>query len=119
MVTLKKLNLAEPFNHLGPQDIIFCRNILIYFSNPRKMDTLKRLAALLRPRGHLFLGASEPIVYYSRDYEMLRHVSGLYYRVKDKPDTQQTSVEKNANHVSGRLSSHQAVHTAGRGRAWL
>lgn len=82
MVRFQKLNLQENFNHLGKQDIIFCRNILIYFSLEFKQDILRRLASLLRPAGYLFLGASESIIMYTQEYEMQRHAMGLYYRVK-------------------------------------
>jgi len=82
MIKFQKLNLQESFSHIGRQDIIFCRNILIYFSTDFKQDILKRLAALLRPNGHLFLGASESIILYTNEYEMMRHAMGLYYQVK-------------------------------------
>jgi len=82
LVRFQKLNLQEIFNSIGRQDIIFCRNILIYFSLDFKQDILKRIAALLRPSGYLFLGASESIIMYTKDYEMLRHAMGLYYQVK-------------------------------------
>jgi chemotaxis protein methyltransferase CheR len=84
LITYKKVNLTESFSHFGRQDIIFCRNILIYFSHERKKDILRRIAALLRPGGYLFLGASEPIIYYSQEYEMMRHAMGLYYQVQCK-----------------------------------
>ena len=54
MVTFKKMNLQENFNHVGMQDIVFCRNILIYFSMDFKQDILNRIATLLRPNGYLF-----------------------------------------------------------------
>ncbi len=82
MVTFQKLNLQESFNHLGSQDIVFCRNILIYFSLEFKQDLLKRIARLLRPGGFLFLGASESIIMYTQEYEMYRHAMGLYYQVR-------------------------------------
>lgn len=82
MVTFKKLNLQENFNHLGRQDIVFCRNILIYFSIDFKQDILARIAGLLRPDGYLFLGSSESIIMYTKEYEMLRHAMGLYYQVR-------------------------------------
>lgn len=82
MVTFKKLNLQENFNHIGHQDIVFCRNILIYFSLEFKQDMLHRIANLLRPNGHLFLGASESIIMYTKEYEMIRHAMGLFYQVK-------------------------------------
>ncbi|GAB4335078.1 MAG: protein-glutamate O-methyltransferase CheR [Desulfobulbaceae bacterium] len=82
MVTFRKLNLQENFDHLGGQDIVFCRNILIYFSQEFKQDILSRIARLLRPDGFLFLGASESIIMYTSEYDMLRHAMGLYYQVK-------------------------------------
>lgn len=82
MVRFQKLNLQENFNHLGKQDVIFCRNILIYFSLEFKQDILKRIASLLRPGGYLFLGASESIIMYTQEYDMQRHAMGLYYQVK-------------------------------------
>ncbi len=82
MVTFKKLNLQENFNYIGKYDIVFCRNILIYFSLEFKQNILKRIANLLRPDGYLFLGASESIIMYTKEYEMLRHAMGLYYQVK-------------------------------------
>jgi chemotaxis protein methyltransferase CheR len=82
MVKFQKLNLQESYSHLGRQDIIFCRNILIYFSTDFKQNILKRIAALLRPDGYLFLGSSESIIMYTDEYEMMRHAMGLYYQVK-------------------------------------
>ena len=82
MVRFQKLNLQENFNHLGKQDVVFCRNILIYFSLEFKQDILKRIAGLLRPSGYLFLGASESIIMYTQEYDMQRHAMGLYYQVK-------------------------------------
>ena len=82
MVKFQKFNLQDNFSHLGKQDIVFCRNILIYFSHEFKQDILKRIANLLRPEGYLFLGASESIIMYTNEYEMIRHAIGLYYQVK-------------------------------------
>ena len=82
MVRFQKFNLQDDFSHLGRQDIIFCRNILIYFSPEFKQDILKRIARLLRPEGYLFLGASESIIMYTNEYEMIRHAVGLFYQVK-------------------------------------
>ncbi|MFC1830339.1 CheR family methyltransferase, partial [Thermodesulfobacteriota bacterium] len=84
MVTFKKLNLQEAFSSFGKQDIIFCRNVLFYFSDEFKKDILRRIAEILRPGGYLFLGASESIFNYTREYEMLRHTMGLYYKVREE-----------------------------------
>jgi len=82
MVRFQKFNLQDNFSHFGKQDIVFCRNILIYFSAEFKQDILKRIAMLLRPEGFLFLGASESIILYTSEYDMIRHAVGLYYRVR-------------------------------------
>ncbi len=84
MVTFKKFNLQENFINLGRFDIIFCRNVAIYFSDNFKRDLFKRMAQLLRPEGFLFLGASESISGYSTEYQILTHEKGMYYRVKQE-----------------------------------
>ena len=82
MVTLKKMNLQESFAAIGKCDIIFCRNVLIYFSEQFKRDIFTRLAALLRPAGYLFIGASESLSTYSNEYSMVKGSHGIYYQVK-------------------------------------
>jgi chemotaxis protein methyltransferase CheR len=82
MVSFKKLNLQESYGWIGSRDIVFCRNVLIYFSEAFKRDILGRLTNTLKPSGHLFVGASESVSSYSSDYSMLKHPSGLYYKVK-------------------------------------
>ena len=82
MVRYQKLNLQESFALIGRQDIVFCRNVLIYFSDEFKEDILRRITELLRPNGCLFVGSSESIINYSQDYQVLRHSRGLYYKTK-------------------------------------
>jgi chemotaxis protein methyltransferase CheR len=82
MVTLKKMNLQESFASIGKCDIVFCRNVLIYFSEAFKRDIFSRLAALLRPSGYLFIGASESLSTYSNEYSMVKGSHGIYYQVK-------------------------------------
>jgi chemotaxis protein methyltransferase CheR len=67
---------------LGRFDIIFCRNVLIYFSSESKRDIMTRMAKTLNPGGHLFLGASESITSYSDAYDMVRCNPGVVYKVK-------------------------------------
>lgn len=82
MVTYKKLNLQENLACIGKCDIVFCRNVLIYFSDEFKKNVLQRISAILQPEGYLFLGASESIINYSNDYRMHQYHSGLYYQIK-------------------------------------
>jgi chemotaxis protein methyltransferase CheR len=60
-ITFRPLNLQAGFLHVGKFHVIFCRNVLIYFSGERKTDILDRLLQALHPGGHLVLGASETI----------------------------------------------------------
>ncbi len=77
-----ELNLLDNFDALGKFDIIFCRNVLIYFSSEIKSDILNRMAACLNPGGHLFLGGSESPFSYTDAFEMVRTPRGVVYRVK-------------------------------------
>ncbi len=82
LVTFRKTNLQESFSNLGSLDIVFCRNVLIYFSESFKRDVLARIAQRLRPQGFLFLGASESMISYSVEYSMQRYNQALFYQVK-------------------------------------
>lgn len=82
MVTFKKLNLQEDFSHMGKMDMIWCRNVLIYFSDELKKDLIKRFATLLRPSGFFMLGASESLSNYSSEFSMHTFDKAMYYQVK-------------------------------------
>jgi len=77
-----ELNLLKNYSTLGKFDIIFCRNVLIYFSAEIKTDILTRMAKLLNPGGYLFLGGSESPTGYCDLYEMVKLTSGVVYRLK-------------------------------------
>ncbi len=62
MVELKPHNLLEPNGHLGQFDVIFCRNVLIYFDVPTKAKVLAALAPRLAPQGAVVLGAAETVI---------------------------------------------------------
>lgn len=81
-VRFRPLNLQESFFLLGKFDIIFCRNVLIYFSNELKLEILRKLHTNLHPGGILFLGSSENIAGLNELYEMLNCNPGLAYKAK-------------------------------------
>lgn len=81
-VSFRHLNLLDSYTLLGKFDIIFCRNVLIYFSPDLKAKIIKQFAQSLNPRGYLFLGASESISSVNNDFEMLRCNPGIIYRKK-------------------------------------
>ncbi|WP_293266789.1 protein-glutamate O-methyltransferase CheR [Neptunomonas sp.] len=59
MVTFKELNLMHTWPMKGPLDVIFCRNVMIYFDKETQTELLNRMADLLAPGGYLFVGHSE------------------------------------------------------------
>ncbi len=78
MVTYKHFNLLEDYAPLGMFDIIFCRNVLIYFDPPTKSDMLGRMAKRMRPDGYLVLGAAETVIGISEQFKPLTDARGLY-----------------------------------------
>ena len=62
MVEYRQLNLLYGFEGLGQFDVIYCRNVLIYFDAPTKSDILGRLAGSLAPGGTVLLGAAETVI---------------------------------------------------------
>ena len=82
MVSFKSLNLLSSYASLGRLDVVFCRNVLIYFSAEVKQKILQQIAAQLQPSGVLFLGASESISAASDFYAMVKCHPGLYYQKK-------------------------------------
>ena len=80
MVNFQKQNLLEPFSNLGQFDVIFCRNVLIYFDADTKKRVLSRLASQTAQDGYLIMGAAETVVGLSRDYSPVEGRRGLYGR---------------------------------------
>lgn len=79
-VRFQALNLMESFVTLGKFDVVFCRNVLIYFSADLKADILRRIHSSLRPGGYLILGASEGLTDVNQYYEMVQCRPGIIYR---------------------------------------
>jgi chemotaxis protein methyltransferase CheR len=78
MVTFKKINLMEPNFSLGNFDVVFCRNVLIYFDGPTKATVLNRIAQCVNPGGFLMLGAAESLVGVTQSFEPAQDRRGLY-----------------------------------------
>lgn len=79
-VSFKPLNLQQSFTSLGKFDLIFCRNVLIYFSSEFKTDILTRMAGVTNPDGYLYLGSSESPTRYTAIYKMVRTPGGVIYQ---------------------------------------
>ena len=78
MVKFRQLNLLADFSALGAFDLIFCRNVLIYFDQDTKTDLLNRLGRLAADDGYLVLGAAETVVGLTECFRTLPELRGVY-----------------------------------------
>ena len=78
-IVFRELNLLDDFSGLGLFDIIFCRNVLIYFENDIKKNILDRLNPMLAINGHLLLGAAETVLGITGTFERYRDCAGAVY----------------------------------------
>lgn len=81
-ISYQPMNLLSMPYSIGPFDVIFCRNVLIYFSPQVKQQVLAALTARLKRGGVLFLGGSESLGELSERFEMIRCQPGIMYRLK-------------------------------------
>ena len=82
LVEFRRLNLAQPFPSLGAFDLIFCRNVLIYFDTDTRQQICQRFYDCLRPGGYLLLGSAENLYGVTDRFESLRFGESLVYRKK-------------------------------------
>ena len=82
MTNFKNYNLLDSYTGLGKFDIIFCRNVLIYFSSDVKSKILNQFAGVLNPGGYLILGASESLTGLTDKFDMVRCNPGIIYKLK-------------------------------------
>jgi chemotaxis protein methyltransferase CheR len=78
MVTHRQLNLLHDFGQLGSFDVIFCRNVLIYFDQETKANIFGRLARAMESDGFLALGAAETVVGLTEAFKPIGDRRGLY-----------------------------------------
>jgi chemotaxis protein methyltransferase CheR len=78
MVQFRPLNLLADFSHLGTFDVVFCRNVLIYFDQETKTGVLERIARITGRDGYLVLGAAETVVGLTDSFKPLVEHRGLY-----------------------------------------
>ncbi len=78
MVKFRQFNLLSDFYHLGTFDLIFCRNVLIYFDQETKVNVLNRLSEVIAGDGYLVLGAAETVVGLTGRFKTMTDLRGLY-----------------------------------------
>lgn len=94
-VQYKEFNLLEDFRPLGQFDVVYCRNVLIYFDQPTKSDVLARISALMPDDGFLFLGGAETVLGISDKFKPLARQRGIYQLNRPgAPDVDLTALEK-------------------------
>jgi chemotaxis protein methyltransferase CheR len=83
MTSFSNINLLEDFSKLGRFDIIFCRNVAIYFSDQDKTNLYNRLASVLEPDGYLIIGATESLTGVSSMFTSQRHLRSVFYQLSN------------------------------------
>ncbi|MGA2114787.1 MAG: CheR family methyltransferase [Bryobacteraceae bacterium] len=84
MASFKKLNLMADFSALGRFDVIFCRNVAIYFGEQDRISLFGRLERALEPEGYLVIGAMESLNGICPQFESKRHLRSVFYQVKTR-----------------------------------
>lgn len=84
MVTFRQLNLNGPLSSVPAMDVVFLRNVLIYFNAEAKQALLGRMAEVLRPGGYLFLGGSETTYGIDDSWERVEFGRSICYRRKTR-----------------------------------
>jgi chemotaxis protein methyltransferase CheR len=102
MVKFKRLNLGDPFD-LPMMDVVFLRNVLIYFDAGTKTDVLQRVRRVLKPDGFLFLGGSETTIGLDDGFERVAIGNATVYRPRGA-DPLETPLPENLG-VAGRAAA--------------
>ncbi|MCA9232042.1 MAG: protein-glutamate O-methyltransferase CheR [Planctomycetales bacterium] len=80
MCMFKPLNLHEPFHMLGSFDIVFCRNVAIYFTLPDQKKLFAKIGEVLAPGGWVFVGSSESLSHLGPQWQTEQHCRSNCYR---------------------------------------
>ena len=78
MIKFQQFNLLDDLSSLGRFDVVFCRNVLIYFDTPTKTKVLNGIAELLPADGFLYLGGAETVLGTTDRFEIMRGQRGIY-----------------------------------------
>jgi chemotaxis protein methyltransferase CheR len=84
MAVFQKRNLMEPFTGIGQFDIVFCRNVAIYFSIEDRKRLFEKIASVMAPDGYLIIGSTESLTGICPQFEPQRHLRSVFYTLKNK-----------------------------------
>lgn len=82
MVTFRKFNLMHPFTGMGKFDIIFCRNVAIYFTFEDRQKLFTKIADVLEPDGFLIIGSTESLTGVCPRFVPRRHLKSIFYQLR-------------------------------------
>ena len=82
MASFRPMNLLQPFTFPAPFDIIFCRNVAIYFTEPDKVRLFQNLGRCLARDGVLIIGSTESLSGLCPEFESKRHLRSVFYQLK-------------------------------------
>jgi chemotaxis protein methyltransferase CheR len=83
LVHFARLNLMDAWPMSGKFDVIFCRNVMIYFDRKTQRDLVQRFHSILQPDGHLFVGLSESLASIAQIYRYVQ--PAVYRRIPERP----------------------------------
>lgn len=83
MVVFQKINLMDTFVGIGKFDIIFCRNVAIYFNYEDRKKLFDKIADVLASDGYLIIGSTESLTGINQRFEPQRHLRSVFYKLKD------------------------------------
>jgi chemotaxis protein methyltransferase CheR len=81
LIDFRQMNLAQPWPALPPMDIIFMRNVLIYFDVETKKNILARVRKILKPDGYFFLGGAETTLNLDESFKRVQIDKTAYYQI--------------------------------------
>jgi chemotaxis protein methyltransferase CheR len=101
------LNLLEDFSALGRFDVIFCRNVLIYFQVSTKKDILDRMSRTLQPDGFLMMGAAETVIGITKTFRRVSEYRAAIYAPSDS--TQPLGIRTDSEQLSALTNSPRGM----------
>ncbi|MDZ7698944.1 MAG: protein-glutamate O-methyltransferase CheR [Deltaproteobacteria bacterium] len=82
LASFKKINIMDPFSGLSVFDIIFCRNVAIYFTREDRRKLFERISKVMDPLGYLIIGATETLTDLTPRFEPKRYLRAVFYQLR-------------------------------------